>query len=91
MIARIRRIISLNLAQVEHDTKSRWVRLGIRNLRIIDHVGRALIHGKHNERAAALTYFSLLSVVPLLAVVFSLLKAFGGLARVADQLKDYVL
>jgi membrane protein len=91
MIARIRRLIALNLAQVEHDTKSRWVRLGIRNLRIIDHVGRALIHGKHNERAAALTYFSLLSVVPLLAVVFSLFKAFGGLAKVADKLKDFLI
>jgi membrane protein len=91
MIARVRRIISLNLAEVEHNSNSRWVRLGIRNLRIIAHVGRALIGGKHTERAAALTYFSVLSVVPLLAVIFSLFKAFGGLARVADQLKAYVL
>jgi membrane protein len=91
MLARIRRIIALNLSQIEHNTQSRWVRVGVRNLRIIVHVSRALVAGKHNERAAALTYFSLLAVVPLLAVIFSLFKAFGGLAKVADQLKDYVL
>ena len=80
-----------NLAEVEHSTRSRWVRLGIRNLRIIAHVGRALVLGKHTERAAALTYFSLLSVVPLLAVVFSLFKAFGGMSDVQGRLQAWLL
>src|SRR5262245_31573644 len=91
MIARIRRILAVNLAEIEHMATNKWLRLGVRNLRIIVHVGRALVGGKHNERAAALTYFSLLALVPLLAVIFSLCKAFGGLAKVADQLKDYVI
>jgi membrane protein len=91
MLARIRRILDLNLSKLEHDSKSRWVRLGLRNLRIVLHVMSALVRGKHNQRAAALTYFSLLSLVPLFAVVFSAFKAFGGLQRVADQLKTYVL
>ena len=91
MLARVRRILDVNLAKLEHDARNRWVRLGLRNLRIVLHVLSALVRGKHNERAAALTYFSLLSLVPLLAVVFSVFKAFGGLRRVADQLKTYVL
>jgi membrane protein len=91
VLARIRHIISLNLSEVEHNTQSKWVRIGIRNLRIVVHVGRVFFSGKHTQRAAALTYFSLLSLVPLLAVVFSLFKAFGGLAKAADQLKAYVI
>ena len=90
-IARVRGLLDLNLAQIEHTATRRSVRVAMRNLRIISHVGRALVQGKHNERAAALTYFSLLALVPLLAVVFSLFKAFGGMARVEEQAKAYVL
>ncbi len=91
MLQRIRRILDVNLAKLEHESQSRWLRYGVRNLRIILHVGGALIRGKHDQRAAALTYFTLLALVPLFAVVFSLFKAFGGMARAADQLKSYVL
>jgi membrane protein len=38
-----------------------------------------------NFRAAALTYFSVLSIVPFLAFAFSLLKGFGGYQRLMDQ------
>ena len=54
-------------------------------------MGGVVLRGKHSERSAALTYFTLLALVPLLAVVFSVFKALGGFARVADQLKSYVL
>ncbi len=42
-------------------------------------------------QAAALTYFTLLSIVPLLAVIFSLFKAFGGLNRLQAQVQDVIL
>lgn len=42
-------------------------------------------------RAAALTYMTLLSLVPALAVVFSLFTAFGGLADVRDRLQEFVV
>jgi len=40
-------------------------------------VGRAFIHDRLLIRASALVYATLLSIVPLLAVMFSLLKGFG--------------
>ena len=41
---------------------------------------------KHlNFRAAALTYYSVLSIVPFLAFAFSVLKGFGGYQRLMDQ------
>ncbi|HME60409.1 MAG TPA: YihY/virulence factor BrkB family protein, partial [Candidatus Binatia bacterium] len=51
-------------------TENRWLRLGGAGL-------RKYYSDLLSVRAAALSYWSLLSVVPLLAVAFSVLKAFG--------------
>lgn len=91
LLSKFRSLLDTNLAQLEQSVPSRPLKIAIRNLRISVHVGRALIGGKHNERAAALTYFSLLALVPALAVVFSLFKAFGGMARVETRAKSYIL
>ncbi len=42
-------------------------------------------------RAAALTYVSLLSLVPALAVVFSVFTAFGGLQEVEERLRTFIV
>lgn len=42
-------------------------------------------------QAAALTYVTLLSLVPALAVVFSLFTAFGGLEDVGERLETFVM
>lgn len=42
-------------------------------------------------RAAALTYLTLLSIVPLLAVVFSVFQAVVGTKVLEDQLQEYIL
>ena len=42
------------------------------------------------RRAAALTYHTLLSLVPLLAVAFALFKAFGGFQRLQQPLEDLI-
>ncbi len=42
-------------------------------------------------RAAALTYMTLLSLVPALAVVFSIFTAFGGLRDVQQQLRGFIV
>ncbi|HWN72116.1 MAG TPA: YihY family inner membrane protein [Haliangium sp.] len=43
------------------------------------------------RRAASLTYYTLLSLVPLLAVGFALFEVFGGLAAVKEPLKEFIL
>ena len=42
-------------------------------------------------QAAALTYVTLLSLVPALAVIFSLFTAFGGLEELGERLQTFVL
>ena len=62
------------------------VRLGIRLLRVLVVLARAPFDGQLNLEAAALVYRTLLSIVPLLAVAFSLLKAFGAQYRIEPLL-----
>ena len=49
----------------------------VRSLRVIHTLAREFVNGELNQRAASLVFTTLLSLVPLLAVSFSLLKAFG--------------
>jgi membrane protein len=61
--------------------------------RILDVTVRGLVFGDTlHVRAAALTYFTVLSIVPLLAFVFALLKGFGAYdVLVRDSLRPYIL
>jgi membrane protein len=61
-------------------------RVGIRLLRLLVAVARAPFDGQLNLEAAALVYRTLLSIVPLLAVAFSVLKAFGAQYRIEPLL-----
>src|SRR5205823_14345909 len=51
-------------------------------------------HGFRGEaitlRASALTYLTLLSLVPLLAVVYSFIDLFSGEAKIHDRVQDYI-
>lgn len=80
-----------DLHQREHQSDRRLVRVALRQLRICLYVAKRLVQGRHTERAAALTYLTLLSLIPLLAVIFSLVKAFGGFANLEADVRDYLL
>lgn len=54
-------------------------------------VGRAFIQDRLMVRASALVYATLLSIVPLLAVMFSLLKGFGIHNKLEPALKRMLL
>lgn len=59
-----------------------------RPLRIAVAVGRDLADGQLTMRAMSLVYTSLLSIVPLLAVSFSVLKAFGVHNQIEPMLQN---
>jgi membrane protein len=57
--------------------KGFWVSFGIRTVRMVWAVIRDLRSGDPSLRAMSLVYTTILSIVPLLAVSFSVLKGFG--------------
>lgn len=68
-----------------------WVRLLLVVTRIVYIVVTGFRRERIKLRAAALTYVTLLSLVPALAVVFSLFAAFGGLEEVEAELRNFVV
>ncbi len=70
---------------------SRMQRLVARNLRVIFLVFRWDVYVRLNLHAKALTYDTLLALVPLLAVLFSVFRGFGGLDKLAPQLQQIIV
>ncbi|AOW12501.1 ribonuclease BN [Hydrogenophaga crassostreae] len=60
-----------------YGSQSIWVAAGLRLIRTLTILGRDLAFGQLTLRAMSLVYTTLLSIVPLLALSFSVLKAFG--------------
>lgn len=52
---------------------------------------RTVNDGEITRRAAALTYHTLLAIVPMLAVGFALFKAFGGLQALEGPLRAWIV
>lgn len=67
-----------DLWQTDLSARGPVARLGLRFLRLLVVIARAVQDSQINLRAMALVYSTLLSLVPLLAVSFSVLKAFGA-------------
>ena len=62
---------------VDTETLPRWKAGLIGFVRVLYGVGGSLAEGQLNLRAMSLVYTTLLSIVPLLAICFSVLKGFG--------------
>lgn len=60
----------------------------IRNLRIIILAVRGFIEDKCKFRASALTFFTLLSIVPVIAMMFGIAKGFGLEKKVSEQILE---
>ncbi len=63
----------------------------LRQLEALILTSRSVVDEELVRRAAALTYYTLLSLVPLLAVGFALFEAFGGLRKMKEPLKAFIV
>jgi len=59
-------------------------------LQFIHHVSKRFVADRCTYIAAALTYTSLLALVPLLAIGFSILAAFPVFETVTDEIQDFI-
>ncbi len=67
-----------------------WRRASVITVRLVAVLARQLLNGDLNLRAMSLVYTTLLSVVPMLAVSFSVLKGFGVHNQVEPLLLSFL-
>jgi len=70
---------------------SRWVRFARGQVRLYFYMLRELLRNRCLQQASALTFTTLLSLVPLLAVAFSFFRAFAAMEEWEAKARDAVL
>jgi membrane protein len=65
------------LWQIKADPSNKFKNIILTLLRLLYKIGQEFLDGEIPRRASSLVYTTLLTIVPLLAVTFSVLKAFG--------------
>jgi membrane protein len=89
---RVRRFLAETIWQWDPNSfKHFYERWAILFLRIVYLVGRGLVSSTTQLRASALTYTTMLALVPAFAVVFSLFQVFGGLEGTDDKVKGFLV
>ncbi len=86
-LARPHRFLARDLWRLESSSLPTFTSFFVRTLRVTLLAVRGFVHDKCMMRAAALTYLTVFSMVPLLAFGFALAKGFGA----AEYLEDRVI
>ena len=91
-LERLRTFWGRDLWQIERKATTRGhVRLGVFVARSLYILVTGFARPQIRLRAGALTYVTILSLVPALAVAFSLFTAFGGLQSVETHVKNFLV
>ncbi len=77
IVERIRKLEKHYVWDRDYRGASSWQRFAVKTVRTLILLARDLIDGDLSMRAMSLVYTTLLSIVPLLALSFSVLKGFG--------------
>ena len=89
-IETLHRALKRLIWDVHLNAAPRWKALPLRSARICYVVIRDLTQGQLTLRAASLVYTTLLALVPLLAVSFSVLKGFGVHSQIEPLLLNFL-
>jgi len=81
--------LNVSLWQTDH-AQGGALSFGLRQAQVILLVAKGTREDKVFVRAASLALVTLLSVVPFLAVVFSIVQAVGGLSHLRESLMSYI-
>ncbi len=82
----IKEVFSVTYLRNKIKSASPWARFLLRQIRIFRLAFKGFNEDKVQLRASALTYYSLLSIVPLVAMIFGIAKSFGVESYLKEQL-----
>jgi membrane protein len=88
MIARIKSIFTKEYWDLKNDEGTPLRRFIIKQLRIMSLAIKGFSEDRVQVRASALTYYTLLSIVPIAAMVFGIAKAFGFDVRLRTTITE---
>lgn len=86
MINKISTFINKRIWDVRLEDRQAWMAFLVKQLRIVIIVSRNFTKDKLQVQAAGLTYYTLLSVVPLVAMAFAVAKGFGFQDNLEEEL-----
>jgi membrane protein len=88
MIQRIKQFIFHDIWEADLDKQPKWQSVLFRQLRIVMMGVKGFQKNKIQEKASALTYYTLLSIVPTLAMAFGIAKGFGLEEKMRESIMD---
>jgi len=77
ILSKLDNFFQKTLWEIGGDSSGKLKNLLITILRLLHKIGQEFLNGEIPRRASSLVYTSLLTIVPILAVAFSVVKAFG--------------
>ncbi len=90
MMKRVRTFLKSEIWEVKLENLPGWKRAGVKFLKIMIFSFNKLGRDEMQVRAPALAFFTLLALVPMLALVFGIAKGFGLQNVLEDQLKAQI-
>src|SRR4030043_653717 len=89
MISKISYFLSIGIWKIRLTEINLFKAFLIRWLRVFLFASREFYQDKCPERASALTYYSLLSIVPVIGLVFGIAKGFGLEEIIQNQILQF--
>lgn len=88
IVEQIRHFLLVQLWQLDLSKIDKRRAFVLRQIRIFFIAGKGFIDNRIQEKASALTYYTLLSIVPVIAMVFAIAKGFGFRQRMRDTVME---
>ena len=86
--AKIINFVKDDMWELDGESLPAWKRFGVKALKLFILAGRGFVKDNCSLRASALTLYTLLSIVPVIAMLFGVAKGFGFEQKMKAQLLD---
>lgn len=87
-VDKIRHFLLVQLWQLDLSKMNKRRAFVLRQVRIFFIAGKGFIDNRIQEKASALTYYTLLSIVPVIAMIFAIAKGFGFRERLRETVME---